>query len=87
MYEIFYSEILKSLQLEKTAVDLRKVQNLSRAQSPGIKLLSSSNVGKPIKPVFNNSTNPNFPYQKPQYKGGLRNMGVNTPSATPNMQV
>lgn len=87
MYLAFYSEILRTLHLEKIAVDLRKVQNLSRAQSPGIKLLSNTNVGKPIKPIFNNSPNPNFPYQKPQYKGGLRDSGVNMPSATPNMQV
>jgi hypothetical protein len=87
MYSTFYPELLKNLRLEKTAVDLRKVQNLSRAQSPEIKLLSNTNTGKPIKPVFNNTPSPNFPYQKPQYKGGLRDTGVNMPSATPNMQI
>lgn len=104
MTSLFFNELLKVMDMEKTAVDIRRIQNLSRAQSPGIKLLSGQNTGKPFKPVFNTNTmppkgplantfknptttQPNFPYMKPTYKGGLRDASVATPSATPNMQV
>lgn len=46
MTSIFYDELMK------IAVEMRSIQHLSRSTSPGIKLLGASNVGKPIKPVF-----------------------------------
>lgn len=98
MTSFFYTE------LTKIAVEMRSLAHQSRASSPGIKLLSASNTGKPVNPVFDvpnanpkpifNSKGPsiskpmpNFPYQKPAMKGGLRDSTVAKPSATTNMQV
>lgn len=91
----FFTELMDGL--DKTAFDMRKVDNPSRAQMPAIKLLSNSNTGKNINPSFNTQmkgpaspaplSNPNFPYQKPGSKMGLRDSSVNKPSVTPNSQI
>lgn len=99
MTSFFYTELIKQ------AIDMRATQQPSRAAMPGIKLLNSSSIGKPLKPIFNTPNSnpkptfsstgqpqigkpmPNFPYQKPAMKGGLRDQSIASPSATPNMQV
>ncbi len=83
--------------LEKSAFDMRKIDNPSRGKLPAIKLLSNTNTGKNIKPNFNTqmngpmgkppTPNPNFPYQKPAMKMGLRDTSVAKPSVTPNSQI
>ncbi len=55
--------------------------------------VSTSNVGKPIKPIVNTMKPPltstpmadqsSFPYTKPTVKGGIRNNSVPTPSIAP----
>jgi len=98
MISHFYQELVKM------SIDVRATQQLSRATSPGIKLLSASNKAKNLNPTFQVSQSnpkpifnskgpsiskpmPNFPYQKPAMKGGLRDSTMAKPSATANMQV
>ena len=98
MTSFFYTELTKiavemrSIQHQSRAASPGiKLLNSSSIGKPQVPVFDVPNANP--KPIFNSKgpsiskPMPNFPYQKPAMKGGLRDSTVAKPSATPNMQV
>lgn len=98
MTSFFYTELVKTAvemrsimhqsRAASPGIKLLSASNTGKNLNPTFQIPQSN-----LKPVFNSKgptiskPQPNFPYQKPAMKGGLRDSTIAKPSATPNMQV